>query len=76
MWEGLVGEKDLGLAVSVAAEVPQLIEFCRLLMAVGSRKGRGQFSCRAPQSWVKAALTNGLDSASRDTEGTAEIEAS
>lgn len=52
MWEGLVGEKDLGSAVSVAAEVPQLIEFCRMLIAVGSRKGSGQFSCRAPHSWA------------------------
>lgn len=50
MWEGLVGEEDLGLAVSVAAEVPQLIEFLRVLIAVGSRKDRGQFSCTAPHS--------------------------
>lgn len=46
MWEGLVGEKALRLAVSVAAEVPQLIETCRMLAAVGSRKGR------VPHSWA------------------------
>lgn len=50
VWEGLVVWKDLGLAVSLAAEVPQLIEFHRVLTAVGSRKGRGQFSCRASHS--------------------------
>lgn len=38
MWEGLVGEKDLGSAVSVAAEVPQLIEFCRMLIAVEGQR--------------------------------------
>lgn len=68
MWEGLVGEKDLGLAVSVAAEVPQLIEFCRLHVAVGSRKGRRQFSCKLLIAEHEAALIIGLASASRDTE--------
>lgn len=43
----LAAEKDLGLAVSVAAEVARLIQFCRVLIAVYSRKGRGQFGSRA-----------------------------
>lgn len=49
MWEGLVAEKDLGLAVSVAAKVSWLIEFCGMLVTVDSRKAIGQFDSRAIQ---------------------------
>lgn len=61
----LATERDLGLAVSAAAELARLIKFCRVLIA--ALLGRAEVSSAPEQVRHAAALTSCLASACSDT---------